>query len=100
MCSDIAVQNQVAMREIVCNDPKHSKHDDPNEQSAIAEISTASALLRVKPAMIQIPRIKRCRIDVASELDDGQSLLIGCIPTYEKKRFFYVLLTVRNLETN
>lgn len=57
----------------------------------------ATMVLDGTPSTIQLPRVKRCRIDVCSEVPDGESLLVGCIPTYEQKRFFYVLLTVRNL---
>lgn len=68
------------------------------ELSQIKEVGTASTMLNGSPTTIQIPRVKRCRIDVASEVDDGQSLLIGCIPAYEQKKFFYILLRPRILE--
>ena len=68
------------------------------ELSRIKEVGTASTMLNGSPKTIQIPRVKRCRIDVSSEVDDGQSLLIGCIPAYEQKEFFYILLTPRILE--
>jgi len=42
-----------------------------------------------------IPRMNRRRIAVASDLEDGQSLLIGYFPTREQKGFLYVLLTPR-----
>jgi hypothetical protein len=44
---------------------------------------------------IQAPRVTSCRFSVASQLDDGQSLLIGCLPTFDRKDFLYLLLTVR-----
>jgi bla regulator protein blaR1 len=65
--------------------------------SQIGEVRTVSNALREEAASIQIPRVKRSRIDVASEVENGQSLLIGCVPAYDEQRFFYVLLTVRNL---
>ncbi len=68
------------------------------ELSEISDVRTASTRLRNQPTTIQIPRVKRCRIDVSSEIQDGNSLLIGCIPAYEQRKFFYILLTVRNLE--
>ncbi|HVA45417.1 MAG TPA: M56 family metallopeptidase [Pirellulales bacterium] len=67
------------------------------ELSEISGVGTVSTLFHGEPTSIQIPRVKRCRIDVASELPDGESLLIGCIPSYEQKRFSYILLTVRSL---
>jgi hypothetical protein len=67
------------------------------ELSEISDVRTATTLLAGKPNTIQLPRVKRCRIDVCSEVADGDSLLVGCIPTYEQNRFFYLLLTVRRL---
>jgi hypothetical protein len=58
---------------------------------------TEETLLRGEPTTIQISRVKRFRIDFSSEVQDGQSLLIGCIPAYEQKEFLYLLLTARNL---
>ena len=63
------------------------------ELSEISDVRTASTRLRNQPTTIQIPRVKRCRIDVSSEIQDGNSLLIGCIPAYEQRKFFYILLT-------
>lgn len=67
------------------------------ELSEIDEVRTAPTLMNGESTTIQLPRVRRCCIDVCSEVPDGGSLLVGCIPTYERKRFFYVLLTVRNL---
>jgi hypothetical protein len=67
------------------------------ELSKIDDVRTASTLLRGKATMIQIPRVKRCGIDIASEVQDGQTLLIGCIPTDEQMGYFYVLLKVYSI---
>ena len=68
------------------------------ELSQIKEVATASTVLNGSPTTIQIPRVKRCRIDISSAVPDGRSLLIGCIPAYEQKKFFYILLTPRIVE--
>ena len=68
------------------------------ELSEIKGVGKVSAMFHGETTTIQIPRVKRCRIDVSSEIDDGQSLLIGCIPAYEEQKFFYVLMTARILE--
>jgi type II secretory pathway component GspD/PulD (secretin) len=65
--------------------------------SAIDDVRTVSTALGTEAAPIQIPRVKRCRIDVASEVEDGHSLLIGCVPGHDQKEISYVLLTVHNL---
>jgi len=69
------------------------------ELSEIGEVRTAAMLLPGEPKSIQLPRVKRCRIDVSAEVHEGQSLLIGCVPTQERKEFFYVLLTVHHVWT-
>jgi Flp pilus assembly secretin CpaC len=58
-------------------------------------VRTASTALRGETTTIQIPRLTRRRIDVASELQDGQTLLIGCIPADEQTKFLYLLVTPR-----
>jgi bla regulator protein blaR1 len=70
------------------------------ELTQIGDVRTATASLRGKPATIQIPRVKHRRIDVSAEIPDGQFLLVECIPTFEEKTFFYLLLTVRRIATN
>jgi hypothetical protein len=88
---------KLSLRAIQSSDSSKVQLDARVELSEIGEVRTASTLVRGEPITIQIPRVKRCRIDVSSEVQAGQSVLIGCIPTYEQKRFFYVLLTVNSV---
>ncbi|HUY93377.1 MAG TPA: M56 family metallopeptidase [Pirellulales bacterium] len=85
------------LRTILSPDAARVQLEARIELSKIKRVGTVSTMLNGKPTKIQIPRVKRCRIDVSSEVDDGHSLLIGCIPAYEQKKFFYVLVTPRNL---
>jgi type II secretory pathway component GspD/PulD (secretin) len=64
------------------------------ELSEIGDVRAVSTEHLSQLRTIQIPRARRCRVDVSSELQEGQSVLIGIIPSYERKRFLYVLLTV------
>jgi type II secretory pathway component GspD/PulD (secretin) len=89
---------KLTFRAIQSSDATKVQLEGRVELSEISGLRTASTLLRNKPTTIQIPRVKRCRIDVSSEIQDGNSLLIGCIPAYEQRKFFYILLTARNLE--
>jgi beta-lactamase regulating signal transducer with metallopeptidase domain len=66
--------------------------------SDIDNVRTVSTSLGDDTESIQIPRVKRCNIDVASEVADGQSLLIGCVPSYDERQLFYVLLTARTVK--
>ena len=96
----IAVIDQgtkLTLRAIRSSDAKKVQLEARVEMSHIDDVREASMMLRGEPTTIQIPRVKRYRIDVSSEVEDDQSLLIGCIPTYERKQFLYVLLSVKNL---
>lgn len=88
---------KLTLRAIQSADDTKVKLEAGIELSDIREVGTASTVFRGEPTTIQTPRVKRCRIDVFSDVPDGESLLIGCMPSYEQKRFFYVLLTVRKL---
>lgn len=46
---------------------------------------------------IDIPKVRHRNMEVASELMDGQSLLLGFLPTNGKNEYLYVLLTARNI---
>ncbi len=61
----------------------------------IEEVRSVSTRVGNEPVHLQIPRMSRRRVAVASDLEDGQSLLIGCFPSREQKAFLYVLLTPR-----
>lgn len=89
---------KLTLRTIQSRDAARVQLEGRIELSEINEVRTASTTLRNQPTAIQLPRVKRCRIDINSEVEDGQSLLIGCIPGYERKKFFYVLLTATNLK--
>jgi beta-lactamase regulating signal transducer with metallopeptidase domain len=49
------------------------------------------------PAIVQAPCCKRWRIDFDSTVNEGESVLIGFVPTYEQKLVVYALLTVQTL---
>lgn len=85
------------LRAIQASDAASVQLEARIELSHIDEVRTATTLVRGTPTTIQIPRVKRCRIDASSKVADGQSLLIGCIPTFEQSKYFYVVLTVRNI---
>lgn len=88
---------KLTLRALPGHAPGRVKLEGRVELTAITDITMASATLRGASKTIQIPRVKRRNIDIVSELQDGQSLLIGCLPTYEQKQFFYVLLTVHHV---
>ena len=66
--------------------------------SQIIEVKFITTEVAGKEATIQIPRVHRRRISVASTLKDHQCLLVCIPPTLQEKRFQYVMLKVRILE--
>jgi beta-lactamase regulating signal transducer with metallopeptidase domain len=88
---------KLILRTTITNDARRVQLEGHLELTAITDVRAVSTLLRGNAAAIQIPRVERRHIDIASNLQDGESLLIGCIPTFDRKQFLYVLLTVRHI---
>lgn len=63
------------------------------DMTSLAEVTTASTSYRGGEVSIQVPSVKRRSIDVADTLEDGQTLLVGCIPTAKEQKFMYILLS-------
>lgn len=63
------------------------------ENSNILDVIPVSVSTEDGPATLQFPRVNRCRIDLASDVPVGETLLVGCVPSYERKKFLYVMLT-------
>ncbi|MGE0756576.1 MAG: M56 family metallopeptidase [Pirellulaceae bacterium] len=68
------------------------------ELSQIEEVRNLATKVRGKPQVLQVPRVRRSRIDVAADLLHGQSLLIGCLPASGQNTYSYVLVTALALE--
>ncbi len=88
---------KVAMRATHTADRSRVRLAARVELSHIGEVRTAALTLGAEMGAIQLPRVRRCSIDVASEVKSGDSVLIGCMSSYEDKRFMYVLLTVQDV---
>jgi beta-lactamase regulating signal transducer with metallopeptidase domain len=78
------------------------------KMSALGEVTTATTTFRGQPVSIQIPRVNRRNIDVVSDIEDGHTLLVGCIPTEHptktseqfplaKQQYSYYLLTAKGI---
>jgi bla regulator protein BlaR1 len=89
--------SKITMRVIHSSDRQQIHLKGRMEFRGIADVHEARAMLGGKEVALQIPCAKRCRIDVACTVEDGQSVLIGCVPTYEKKQILYVLLTMQDV---
>jgi bla regulator protein BlaR1 len=62
--------------------------------STITEVESFLPHVANQPTRIEIPRVKRRRIEAISNLPAGNSLLITFLPAFEQKKFVYVLLSV------
>jgi type II secretory pathway component GspD/PulD (secretin) len=63
------------------------------DMRSLGDVATASTLYRGSEVTIQVPSVNRRSIDVAADIEDGQTLLVGCIPTGKEKQFTYYLLS-------
>lgn len=63
------------------------------EISEVLDVVAVSTMTADGPVSLQIPRVNRCRINLASDVPMGETLLVGCVPSYEQKQFLYVMLT-------
>jgi bla regulator protein BlaR1 len=95
----IASGIKVTMRATQVGSAKKVHLEARLELSGVPQVRTASALLRGAPTTIQIPSIEKRCIDISSDVDEGQSLLIGCIPTSEEKKFSAVIVGVPKIWT-
>ena len=69
------------------------------ELSDISDVTLAAARLKSgKDVNVQIPRVQKVCIDVDSTIEEGESLLIGCLPSYERREFVYLLITPRVID--
>jgi type II secretory pathway component GspD/PulD (secretin) len=67
------------------------------DMRSVGEVSTATTSFRGQPVSIQVPSVNRRSIDVAADIKNGQTLLVGCIPTDKQQQFFYYLLSAERV---
>jgi type II secretory pathway component GspD/PulD (secretin) len=65
------------------------------EMKSVGDVTTASTSYRGSNVSIQVPSVKRRSIDVAADVEGGQTLLVGCIPTGKDQPYLYYLLSAR-----
>jgi hypothetical protein len=68
------------------------------DMCSVGEVETATASVHGQEVTIQIPQVERHVLNVDTEIKNGQTLLVGCLPTGEKREYQYYLLTVENIE--
>jgi len=65
--------------------------------SSVGNVDTASAKLDSGQVTIQLPKVNRLAFDIASEVNDGQTLLVGCLSPDKSGFMWYCLLTARSI---
>jgi len=66
--------------------------------SDIEQVQTYSTKISGKEVTIQVPRVRRFRVNTRQQLENEQTLMILIPPTYDRKEYTWVLLTPRVLE--
>src|SRR6185295_11337026 len=67
------------------------------EMKSLGDVTTASTSYRGAQVSIQVPSVNRRCIDVGADLEDGQTLLVGSIPTGKQQQYLYYLLSARKI---
>ena len=65
------------------------------EINKLGDVHEVRTVCNGMPAIVQAPTGKRWRIDFDSTVEEGGSVLIGFVPTYEQKLVVYALLTAK-----
>lgn len=90
---------KIYVRAILKEDGRHIRLVGDMEVAHIQNVCHISTVIADGVRNIDVPRVARRRITIASEIESGQSLLVGCPPSFDAAEpCTYVLLTVRHLE--
>lgn len=87
------------LRPILSADRSAVHLDGLVQLSQILDANFLTTKVAGKEATIQVPRVHRRRISVASNLKDQQCLLVCLPPTLKEKRFQYLMIKVQILDT-
>jgi bla regulator protein BlaR1 len=89
---------KITLRAIQSPDMKTIRLKQRMDMCSVGEVETATASVHGQEVTIQIPQVERHVLNVDTEIKNGQTLLVGCLPTGEKREYQYYLLTVENIE--
>jgi hypothetical protein len=67
------------------------------DMKSLGDVTTISTSYRGAQVSIQVPSVNRRCIDVGADLEDGQTLLVGSIPTGKQQGYLYYLLSARKI---
>ena len=89
---------QITLRAVHSRDRSQVQLSGCLEISKIGDVRTTQTCFEGEQATVQLPGGKRWRIDFDGAVDEGKSMLIGFVPTYEQPLVVYALLTVQTVE--
>jgi len=64
---------------------------------SLGDVTTASTSYRGAQVSILVPSVNRRCIDIGADLEGGQTLLVGSIPTGKQQQYLYYLLSARKI---
>ena len=88
---------RITVRPVHTTDQRHVRLHGRIELNRVVRGLAVPAGSSLEATAMQFPSAKRCSIDFACQVEDGQSVLIGCLPTDTEQRFFYALITVQTV---
>jgi beta-lactamase regulating signal transducer with metallopeptidase domain len=89
---------KILLRGTQTQDRKRIKLEARIDCSSLEDVSTASAKLDSGEVTIELPKVNRLGFDIATEVSDGQTLLVGCLSPDKSGYMWYCLLTSKNLD--
>ena len=89
--------SRIGLRATEGSDAKSTCLEASIQFSSVDDVAQATAIFHGSPVTIQTPRVKRVGFDVDCEVEEGESLLVGCLPAFEQEGYFYTLISVQNL---
>ncbi|HEX3599987.1 MAG TPA: M56 family metallopeptidase, partial [Lacipirellulaceae bacterium] len=88
---------KIKVRAVVGPDRRKVHVEASVDMKSMGDVTTASTLYRGSRVSIQVPSVKRRSIDVTADVERGQTLLVGCIPTGKEQPYSYYLLSARTI---
>ena len=88
---------KINVRAVQSQDRKKVHLEASLDMLALGDVTTASTSYRGAQVSIQVPSVNRRSIDVAADIEDGQTLLVGCIPTGKQQQYSYYLLSASGI---
>jgi type II secretory pathway component GspD/PulD (secretin) len=88
---------KIKVRAVQSRDRKRVHLETSVDMRVLGDVTTASTSYRGQPVSIQVPSVNHKSIDVAADIEDGQTVLVGSIPTGKQKQYLYYLVSASRI---